>query len=226
MLSTNAIMKNKLIIFDFDGVLVNTEYTTFNFYKHLLPEYNIYLKEEDFKYKIGRKSVDFFKDVLGEKFNQKLVDELITIKRDAFIKDIKKYLIPLEGVFELLQQCDKTGLLMAVGSQNEEPLIQKAMDVFDMRKYFKVITSLQDIENKKPNPEVFLLVTNTLGIAPVDSVVIEDAPVGIQAAKKGGFKSIAITTSFARPDLADADLTIDSLTETNSDLLENFGRSL
>ncbi len=214
---------NRLIIFDFDGVLVNTEYTTFNFYRELLPSYDIFLKEADFKYKIGRKSIDFFKDVLGDKFNQALADELIAIKRDAFIKDVEKYLVPLEGAFALLEACKQAGLFMAIGSQNEKPLIQKAVDVFNIRKYFKVITSLQDIQHKKPNPEAFFLVTSSLDIPPRESVVIEDAPVGIKAAKNGGFKSIGITTSFSEKELQEANLIINSMTDLSPVLLRNFG---
>ena len=70
---------NKLIIFDFDGVLVYTEKSTFDFYRKLLPKYGIYLKASDFKYKIGRKSVDFFRDVLGDKFDEKLVEKMFEI---------------------------------------------------------------------------------------------------------------------------------------------------
>ncbi len=214
--------KNKLIIFDFDGVLVDTEYTTFSFYKEILPVYGITLKEDDFRYKIGRKSIDFFKDVLGEKFDQKLVDELVEKKRSAFLEDIKKYVKPVSGSFELLEACWHAELKMAIGSQNEKPLIQKSLDIFDIRKYFETTTSLQDIINKKPNPEVFFLVTNTVGISPSQSVVIEDAPVGIEAAKNGGFKAIGITTSFSRENFVLADLIIDSMKEVNPEFLRNF----
>lgn len=213
---------NKLVIFDFDGVLVNTEYTTFDYYRKILPSYGIYLTDKDFKHKIGRKSVDFFRDVLKDKFDQKLVNKLTQMKRATFIQDVKKYLKPIPGVFKLLEEFKQAGLRMAIGSQNEKPLIQKALDEFKMRKYFEFTTSLQDIQNKKPHPEVFLLVANTLKVEPSESVVIEDAPIGIQAAKAGRFKSIGITTSFSRDNLAEADLIIDSLREIDANFIKNF----
>ena len=213
---------NRFVIFDFDGVLVNTEYTTFSFYKDLLPKYNIHLKEEDFKHKAGRKSHDSFKFVLRDKYDEKIVDELVELKREAFIKDVKKYLKPLPGVFDLLESCKKAGLKMGIGSQNEKPLIQKALDVFGFRDYFEFTTALQDLSNKKPHPEVFLLVADTVGILPEESVVIEDAPIGIEAAIEGGFKSIGITTSFTKEDLNKADLVIDSLSELDGEKLKVF----
>lgn len=213
---------NKLLIFDFDGVLVNTELTTFKFYQELLPKYNIYLKDEDLKYKIGRKSIDFFRDVLKDSFNDKLVDELITNKREAFLKDIKKYLTPLPHVFELLEALQNADFAMAIGSQNERPLIDKSLDTFGFGKYFQFTTSLQDISHKKPDPEVFLLVTNTLGFSPMESVIIEDSPHGIEAARVIDAQSVGITTSFTRKQLKAANLVIDSLSELTPEILRSL----
>lgn len=212
----------KLVIFDFDGVLVDTELTTFNFYKELLPSYGIALKDSDFQFKIGRKSADFFRDVLKDKFNASFVEEITVIKRQAFQKNIKKYLKPVPGAFKLLADCQRAHLVMAIGSQNERELIEKAVDEFNIRNYFSFITSLQDIKNKKPDPEVYLLVSKNTRIEPKNAVVIEDAPIGIEAAYKGGFRSIAITTSFKREDFSKADLVIDSMTELSPRLLREF----
>lgn len=213
--------KIKALIFDFDGVLVDTEYTTFCFYKELLPKYGFHLKEEDFKYKIGRKSIDFFKDVLKDKFDQKLVEKWIYLKRKAFKENIKKYLKPVPGAFEFLEKV-KNDFLLALASQNEKPLIEKAVDVFDIRKYFKVILSLQDIKHKKPHPELYLKAAKKLNVSPKESIVFEDTIEGIEAAKKGGFKVICLTTSFSKKDLKDADLVIDSFFEIDPKTLKNF----
>lgn len=212
----------KLVIFDFDGVLVDTELTTFNFYKELLPKYNIFLKDSDFQYKIGQKSIDFFKNALGKKFDERLVQEITLVKRKAFIEDVKKYLTPIPGMFELLELCQKEGLKMAIGSQNEKELIQKALDEFRIRKYFSFTTSLQDIKNKKPDPEVYLLVTSKLGINPKDAIVIEDAPQGIEGAIKGGFKSVGVMTAFSEKELNEADLVVRDLTQLSPAILKNL----
>ncbi|EFK97277.1 Haloacid dehalogenase [sediment metagenome] len=213
---------NTLIIFDFDGVIVNTERTTFEFYKEILPAYGIQLTEVDFRYKAGRKSVDFFRDVLGEKFDMGLVTTLIEKKRETFLADIPKFLKPLPGIFDLLEESKRSGLKLAIGSQNEKLLIQKAVDVFKIRHYFDFMTSLQDIQKKKPDPEVFLLVSSTMGIPPHESIVIEDSPSGIEAAGRGGFASVGITTSFSRKDLGHATKVIDTLTELTPDILINL----
>lgn len=206
---------NQLVIFDFDGVLVNTEYTTFTFYRELLRTYDIYLTEDDFQYKIGRKSIDFFKDVLKEKFDKSLVEKFITIKRHAFIKNVKKYLQPLPGAFKLLERLYEEKIYMTIGSQNEKELLEKSVDIFNIRKYFKKIVSLQDLTYKKPNPEIFFLITRSLNISVSNAVVIEDTPIGIEAAKKAGCKCVGITTSFSEKDLRAADFVIHAMTELN-----------
>lgn len=205
--------KIRAIIFDFDGVLVNTEYTTFCFYKEILPSYGFYLKEKDFKYKIGRKSIDFFKDVMKDKFNSQLADKLIDMKRKAFHKNVKRYLKPVPGGFEFLKKTKEKGFMTALASQNEKILIEKAVDAFSIRKYFNTILSIQDISHKKPHPELYIKAADRLGISPSEGIVFEDTIEGIMAAKRGNFKVVCITTSFSRKDLCKADLVIDSFAD-------------
>lgn len=213
---------NQLVIFDFDGVLVDTEYTTFEYYKEKLPSYGIELKESDFVYKMGRKSIDFFRDVLGNKFDAELVDKLIKQKRQAFLADVKRYLKPVPGGFELLKKCRDEGLKLVLGSQNERELIEIAVDEYNIRQYFSAILSIQDISNKKPDPELFLLALKKAGVPAGEAVVIEDSPDGIKAANNAGIKVIGITSSFEKEKLAGADKIAESMRELTPDYLKNF----
>ncbi|OGY16303.1 MAG: hypothetical protein A2784_02230 [Candidatus Chisholmbacteria bacterium RIFCSPHIGHO2_01_FULL_48_12] len=217
--------QNQLVIFDFDGVIVDTEYTTFKFYQKILPKWGIYLKESDFKYKIARKSIDFFRDVLPpSKFDETFVKKIITLKRQAFLKNIKKYLKIIPYSLELIDACKKKSIHLAIGSQNERELLEKVVDVFDIRHYFELIISLQDLKNKKPNPEIFLLISQKLNVPPSQAVVIEDGREGIQAAKAGGFKAIGYTNSFTKEELVQdhPDLIIESLKQLTPQILRSI----
>lgn len=217
--------QNQLVIFDFDGVIVDTEYTTFKFYQRILPKWGIHLKESDFKYKIARKSIDFFRDVLpSNKFDETFVKKIVTLKRRAFLKNTKKYLKIIPYFLELIDACKKDSLHLAIGSQNERELIEKAVDIFNIRHYFELIVSLQDIKNKKPDPEIFLLICQKLHIPSPQTVVIEDGKEGIQAAKTGGFKTIGYTNSFTREELAQdhPDLIVDSLKDLSPQILRSL----
>lgn len=209
---------NPLIIFDLDGVIVDTEYNTFLFYKEILPRYGITLQESDFQYKVGRKSIDFFKDVLKDKFNATLVQSLISQKRSAFLSDIRKHIRPIPQTIALIKELHYLNFPLALGSQNERELIEKVLDEFELRGYFSLIKSLQDITNKKPDPEIFLSIAKALGVAPEHSVVIEDSIDGVQAAKAGGFKVIAIASLY-HPQELPADLNVKSAKEITPKLL-------
>jgi HAD superfamily hydrolase (TIGR01509 family) len=202
---------NKLIIFDFDGVLVDTEYATFLYYKDVMPQYGFTLKEEDFKYKTGRKSIDFFKSVMGDRFDEKLADRLTQQKRRDFLKNITNYVTPIRGAFDLVKACKAEGLTLAVGSQNERPMLDAVLDTFQLKPYFVLIRSLQDLTNKKPHPEIFLGIAQQLQISPKEAVVIEDSADGVEAAKNGGFKVVGIATS-------DKNLNVDLLVNTPAEL--------
>jgi beta-phosphoglucomutase-like phosphatase (HAD superfamily) len=77
-----------------------------------------------------------------------------------------------------------------------------------------------DVKNKKPDPELFLLAAERMGIEPADCVVIEDAPNGVQAAKAAGAKCIAVTNSTSAANLSKADLVCDSLEKLNLDVIK------
>ena len=216
--------QKELIIFDFDGVLVDTEYATFTYYKERMPQYGFELKDEDFKLKQGRKSVDFFKDVMGDEFDATLVDTLIQEKRKAFLINIEDYVTPLPGAFELVKECHSRGLILAVGSQNERPMIDAVLKKFNVTEYFTTTTALQDLTNKKPDPEIFLLVAERVGIDPAQGVVIEDHVEGVQAAKGGGFTTVGVTTATSKEELeaAGADHVVSSPAELSADILVNL----
>ena len=79
-----------------------------------------------------------------------------------------------------------------------------------------------DVKNKKPHPELFLVAAERMGIQPVNCVVIEDAPNGVQAAKAAGAKCIAVTNSTNAENLTEADLVCDSLEQLNLEIIKNL----
>ena len=215
---------NELVIFDFDGVLVDTEYATFKYYKKVLPHYNINLKEKDFKYKIGRKSIDFFKSVMGSKFDPAIAEKLTQQKRLDFQQAPEKYVTPIPGAFKLVKQCHDAGLFIAIGSQNELPMLKATIDKFKLKKYFSIIRSIQDITNIKPHPEIFQGIAEELNISPSNSVVIEDAPDGVAAAHAGGFNIIGVTTSADQKALSGAHIFVKTPAELSPDIIQSLNK--
>ena len=87
------------------------------------------------------------------------------------------------------------------------------LNSLSIKHYFDIIISAGEVENGKPSPDVFLIVANKLHLKPENCVVIEDAPVGIQAANRAGMKCIALTTTHDKKELTNADLVIEDLSQ-------------
>lgn len=201
----------RLIIFDFDGVLVETERATFAWYREALRPYGFELRDEDFALKSGQKSIDFFRAVLGDRFDQVPVDALIAGKRAAFLADIRRYVKPVPGVDALLAGCLAAGCTLAIGSQNERELLEAAVQTFGWGSTFAIVTSLQDLTHKKPHPQVFQIVLERTGIPASEAVVLEDSPHGVEAALAAGCEAVAVTTSFPAEAFQGVGLVVPSL---------------
>lgn len=109
------------------------------------------------------------------------------------------------GLDELLAWLDGQGVPMAVASSSKKPLILHHLDGHGLRHYFKAILSGADVERAKPDPQLFLLAAQRLGVAPERCLVLEDSYNGVRAGAAGGFVTVMV------PDLAPADAEMRSL---------------
>jgi HAD superfamily hydrolase (TIGR01509 family) len=205
----------KGVIFDLDGVVIETEPQTFNFFRQYLERYDIHLKNDDLFKKIGRKSIDFFHDVLSpEEFKKIDAQYLIDLKRQEFNKDLEKFTRKIPYAEKIIPKLKHSGMRLALASQNEREMIDKVLNWMGLDKYFDTILSLQDISNKKPHPEIYLNAIKQLSLMPGEAVVIEDSWTGITAAKAAGLYCVAIRHPYTPAEhIKSADAIIDSLQE-------------
>lgn len=185
---------DKAVIFDLDGVLIETEPETFKFYKdYLKQKFGIILSNESFEKKAGRKSVDFFNDVLTPSQREQVnVQKLTEFKREQFEKYFTKFVKPVFGAKEVISRLSVSGYSLALASQNEKRMIDTAIDYLQVRPYFNLILSLDDISKKKPDPEIYILAMKKLGVTPNKTIVVEDSEAGILAGKAAGATVIAL----------------------------------
>lgn len=205
----------KAVLFDLDGVLIETEKETFRFYQDYFKDKGIIIKDEDFKFKAGRKSVDFFSAILSpEQLQQFNTKEITDLKRELFNTNLDKYVKKVPGGKELLQTLKETGIPMALGSQNESRMINSVLEWLDVRPYFECVLSLDDITKKKPDPEIYLLAASKMSAKPEDCLVIEDSRDGIAAAKNAGMYCVALWHDYMPDDnYKNADAVIKELGE-------------
>ena len=205
----------KAALFDMDGVLIETEKETFKFYQEELKNQGIILKDKDFKYKAGRKSVDFWNDVLTEEEQKKIdVRALTNLKREMFNMNPEKYIKKVEGGKEVLATLKNKEIRLALVTQNELRMANSSIDWLGIRELFDVILTIEDIENLKPSPEIYLLAAKKLGAIPAECIVIEDSRDGVVAAKNAEMTCIGINHPYTPKDALDkSDYKINNLNE-------------
>ncbi len=215
----------KAVLFDLDGVLIETEKETFRFYqKYLKAHHGIVLPDSAFVYKIGRKSVDFWSDVLTkEQQNSVDVKKLTFLKRQMFIEHPEKYVKKIPGVKKLLKMLKASGYKLALTTQNEKEMMDSMLGWLSIREFFDVILSLQDISQKKPNPEIYLKAASLLNVPIKKCIVVEDSFDGILAARRARMTCIALQHPYSPPGNAKhAHVIVKKLSYITKSLLENI----
>jgi len=101
---------------------------------------------------------------------------------------------PVRGLMAFLDQARAMGIPMALATSAGQQNISLVLDGLGFRDYFAVVVGAEDIQNSKPHPEMFLTAARRLGILPQSCLVFEDSPVGIEAARRAGMRTVVITT--------------------------------
>ena len=204
-------------IFDMDGVLADTGPIHFESWVKMAKEIGHEFTKELFEETFGQQSIPITRNLVGEDIDIKLVRKWANLKEKYYREMIKDNIEPLPGVINLLKNLKKNGFKLAVGSSGPPENVKLILNSLKIKPFFNVIITAAQVRHGKPDPEVFLIVAKKLKVKPQNCIVIEDAPVGIKAAKKAGMKSIAITTTHNEKELFEANLIVNDLTNVNLD---------
>lgn len=206
--------KIKAVIFDVDGVLLNTVPYHFDAWKKMFKAYGINLTFDYYLLKInGLPRITGIKNILPN-VNEKELEALADKKQGFFKQSIADNPPgPLSGVIEFLNKLKDLNIKMvAASSSKNAPLL---LEQSGIHAYFSAILSGADFTHPKPHPELFLKASRRIHVSADECAVIEDAFLGIQAAKNAGMKTIGLLTSKDTKIKEFADLTIDSLKNHN-----------
>lgn len=183
----------KGIIFDMDGVLIDTERISFNAYKTVLKDYNYEMDEQFYRKLIG-KNIKGSKEIIINEYGEDFPFDEIYEKRVKICLDtIKKNgLIVKKGVQEIVDYLKDNNYKMAVAtSTRRERAHERLKEIGILDKLDYVICGDQ-VENSKPDPEIFLKAAKGIELQPEECIVIEDSEAGIMAAHNAGIKSINV----------------------------------
>lgn len=196
-------MKFQGIIFDMDGVLCDSEPFICEAACRMFDEvYQAKVLPEDFRPFVGT-GEDRFIGGVAEKHAVRI--DLPTAKDktyEIYLRIIAGRLQPLPGAVEFIRQARARGLKLAVATSADRVKLDGNLQQIGIPpEAFDAIVTGNDVERKKPDPQVFLLAAQRLGLAPPNCLVVEDAPNGVRAAKAAGCQCLGILSSFSQETL-------------------------
>lgn len=210
----------ELVIFDMDGVLIDSEDAITLAAMQALEKYNIHARFDDFKPYTGMGEKVFIGSVSAQ-YGVPFCEEMRTETYRIYCETAKERVTVFPWSKTLPKLLADNGYKVAVGSAADEVKVNCNLECIGAdRSVFSAIVTASEVVRKKPDPEIFLRCAEKSGVSPENCLVFEDAVSGVQAAKAGGMRCIAITSSFDAETLykAGADLVVDDL----NDALQNI----
>jgi beta-phosphoglucomutase len=202
------------IIWDMDGVLVNTGEHHYQAWKQTFDELNVPFSKEQFRETFGMNNAGILEIICGRKLPPDQEGRISEHKEELFREKVKGKATLLPGVEKALKNFSVWNLKQAIASSAPPKNIEVLVKELRISKYFDAIISGFDIPGK-PDPGVFLKAAQQLNVKPKRCAVIEDAVAGVEGAKNAGMRCIAVTTTNTTKALSKADLIFDSLEELN-----------
>jgi HAD superfamily hydrolase (TIGR01509 family) len=203
----NEYQKIRAAIFDMDGVLVDSESLINAAAIAMFKERGQVVQPEDFLPFVGA-GEDRYIGGVAEKYSFPL-DLTVAKKRtyEIYLDLVPARLEAFPGVHALLTLCRAAGLLIAVASSADKIKVNANLQKIDLPiKFWDAVVWGEDVQNKKPAPDIFLFAANKLGVIPNECTVVEDAVNGVEAARAAGMRCIAVTHTFPADRLRAADL--------------------
>lgn len=189
------------VIFDMDGVLVDSSEAHFQAWHRLGQREGKPFTRELFQLTFGMHNQQIVPMWMEQEVAQSEIDRLADWKETAYRELVVELMRPIPGVLDLIAALHAQGVTMAVGSSGPLPNIQLVLKQLGMTEYFSALSTGEDVTHGKPDPEVFLVAARRLGRDAQRCVVLEDAPQGVEAARRAGMAVLGITSSRPAEDL-------------------------
>jgi HAD superfamily hydrolase (TIGR01509 family) len=200
------------VIWDLDGVLVDTGEMHLQAFQETLPAFGIAFSPEIFRNVFGMGNHETLVYLTGKEPDPALEKRIIETKESRFRDLIRGRARPLPGVLDWLEKFKQMRMRQAVATSAPQENVDALMAELRISGYFEVILSAPGNGlPAKPEPDVFIEAARRLGVDPAACLVIEDSPAGIEAARKAGMTCLAVTNTCPREQLGQADRVIDSL---------------
>ena len=223
-MSRKVMAKNevKAVIWDMDGVIADTAQYHLKGWQMVFQKRGVNYTEEDFRRNTGKRSDSIIRSVLGKQRPRNEIMTIIREKDENFRQLMGQNIRPFPGVLKLIALLKERGFKTAIASSAPMENIRLITQSLKIHNCFDAIVSGWEVTKGKPDPQIFLLTAEKLGVEAENCIVIEDAIAGVTASKRAGIHCIAVTNTTPKEDLREADLVIDTLEEITVDDLDRL----
>ena len=198
------------IIFDFDGVIMDTHAFNKNAIRDVFKRKNTIITDETYNnHFFGNTLREALQKILTKEGKEQEIEEFIALKKEYdknYTKETRIYEDTLTFIKKYNQEYTMT---IATGCRRIH--IAMTFEKYSLNDYFSYVITAEDITHGKPNPEIYNKTLQKMNIQPKNTLVIEDSPAGIRAAKIAGMRCIGITNTHDSDELHEADLVVSQL---------------
>ncbi len=200
------------VVFDCDGVLVDSEELAWSAWREALEPYGVVITDEEMDALTGRTEEDAFAHFAAK--GEVPVYEEFWPKLAARVHDLfENYLEAFEDAADTLAVIHDRGARMAVASSSPRPRLELALRTTGLARFFDLIVAGDDVPRGKPHPDLFLAAAAGLQVAPQRCVAVEDTPAGVAAARAAGMTVVAVLRGrYRAEELEEADVVVPRLT--------------
>jgi len=210
------------VIFDMDGVLVDSYQAHFESWRQTARAHGLDMTEQQFAETFGRTTREIITALWGDSISGHRVAQWDDQKELAYRQILAADFPEMHGAHELLTALHAADFKLAIGSSGPPENVELVLEHLGSDLFSAAVTAT-DVTHGKPHPEVFLKAAAKLQTAPSNCAVVEDAPAGVQAARRAGMIAIAITGTAPHEKLAtEAHLVIDSLGELSPEIIASL----
>lgn len=196
----------RAFIFDMDGTIVDNmafhSKSWVTFFKRRGKDIDA---EEFFRRTAGRQGKEIMRAYLGDDLPDAENLELNLEKESVYRELYEPHRKTVAGFDDLIAQAKLRGVALAVATAAPNANIEFTLDGLDLRRHFDAVVGAADVARGKPNPDVFLLAAERCGAAPENCIVFEDAPLGVEAARRAGMRAVVLTTTLPAAAFAEFD---------------------
>ena len=206
----------KAFIFDMDGVIIDSEPIHTQVKRDTFRHFGLEFSDVDFSRYMGGTSGMIFREALAKSGRKDIgLEDLVEYKHTHYLEILQGGGIePVEGARELIEALHGSGLPLGLATSSWPKVMDTVLDSFGIRQYFSSVISGGELPESKPDPAIYLLSAQRLGVEPEACCVLEDTTNGLMAAKRAGMRAIAFRNPHSgQQDLRLADDVVDRLAD-------------